>query len=312
MSRKYFIIIGVAIVSCLLLAFGSSYSSIGSSPLNLKSPDNIKPPAESQPSLPPGFPKKIWQSWKDDSDDPTDRTVGFPHQWRVVNPQHRYERITDANGETFVADRLPLAIADLFANFTDPILRADFLRYCVMLVEGGVWADIDVLPHRPISEWVPRQYLDKANLVVGIENDHHKRPIWRGSPYSVQLAQYTILAKPHHPAIAKLVDRVKENLEKLFQSKKPGGTVTFEDVMATTGPFAFTEVLMDYFTNATGIKHTGDELDSLREPKLIGDVLVLPKDSFGWLPQEHYLEEGDPGILVEHLFIASWRGSHPG
>ncbi|OTB10638.1 glycosyltransferase family 32 protein [Daldinia sp. EC12] len=312
MSRKYFIIVTASIVSCLLLVFGSSYSPTNLCPLNLNPLDKVNAPVESEPSPPEGFPRKIWQSWKDDSDDPTDRTVGFPHQWRVVNPQHRYERITDANGETFVAEHLHPATADLFSNFTDPILRADFLRYCVMLIEGGVWADIDVLPHRPISEWVPQQYLDKANLVVGIENDHHKRPIWRGSPYSVQLAQYTILAKPHHPAITKLVDRVKENLEKLFQSKKPGGIVTFEDVMATTGPFAFTEVLMDYFTNATGVKHTGDELDSLREPKLIEDVLVFPKDSFGWLPQEHYLEPGDPGILVEHLFIASWRGSHPG
>ncbi|KAI0116793.1 glycosyltransferase family 32 protein [Daldinia grandis] len=312
MSGKYLIIIGAAIFSSLLLGFGRSYSSIRSSPFNVNLSNNIRPPTESQASLPPGFPKKIWQSWKDNSDSPTDRTVGFPDEWRVINPQHRYERITDANGETFLVDRLPLAIADMFASFTDPILRADLLRYCVMLVEGGVWADIDVLPHRPISEWVPQQYLDKANLVVGIENDHHKMPIWPGSPYSVQLAQYTILAKPHHPAIAKLVDRVKENLEKLFQSRKPGGVVTFEDVMATTGPFAFTEVLMDYFTNATGIKHTGDELDGIKEPKLIGDVLVLPKDCFGWLPQDENLEKGHPGILVEHLFIASWRGSHPG
>ncbi|KAI1468962.1 glycosyltransferase family 32 protein [Daldinia caldariorum] len=312
MSRKYFLVIAATIVSCLLLVFFSSNSSINPTRLTVNSIGNVNLPVKSESSLPQEFPKKIWQSWKDDSDDPTDRTMGFPRQWRASNPHHRYERITDANGQTFVAERLPSDIANLFSTFSDPILRADFLRYCVMLVEGGVWADIDVRPHRPISEWIPPQYLDKANLVVGIENDHHKRPIWRGSPYSVQLAQYTILAKPHHPAIAKLVERVKENLKTLLQSKKPGEAITFEDVMATTGPFAFTEVLMDYFTNTTGLKHTGDELDGLREPKLIGDVLVLPKDAFGWLPQEHYLDAGDPGILVEHLFIASWRGSHPG
>jgi len=38
---------------------------------------------------------------------------------------------------------------------------------------------------------------------------------------------------------------------------------------------------MEYFTNVTGVMHNGgDELDRLGEPQLIGDVLILPKDSF--------------------------------
>lgn len=82
--------------------------------------------------------------------------------------------------------------------------------------------------------------------------------------------------------------------------------------MATTGPFAFTKVMTDYFKEITGVEHTGHELDSLEEPRLIGDVLVLPKDSFGWLPHENTHKKGDLSILVEYLFIGSWRGGHPG
>lgn len=67
--------------------------------------------------------------------------------------------------------------------------------------------------------------------------------------------------------------------------------------MATTGPFAFTKALMNYLSEQTGIKHTGDELDDLQEPKLIGDVLVLPKDSFRWLPHENTHKKGDAMIL---------------
>ncbi|KAK1570302.1 uncharacterized protein LY79DRAFT_570108 [Colletotrichum navitas] len=82
--------------------------------------------------------------------------------------------------------------------------------------------------------------------------------------------------------------------------------------MATTGPFASTQVMMDYFSRATGQEHTGDELESLMAPRKIGDVLVLPREGFGWLAHEHTHSKGDPSILVEHLFIASWRQSHPG
>jgi mannosyltransferase OCH1-like enzyme len=267
---------------------------------------------ESQSLVSAPFPAKIWQSWKDDSEDPTERTVGFPHQWRVVNPDWRYERITDANTDSYVTAHFNKNISAVFTSLDDAILKADFLRYLILLREGGVWADIDVFPHQPISEWIPEQYRESVNLLVGIENDHNKQPIWPGSPYSVQLCQYTVLAKPGHPALQTLVDQVTVDLEELLSSREPGASVSFEDVMSTTGPFAFTKVLMDYFTEQTGVEHTGDELDRLREPRLIGDVLVLPKDSFGWLPQEHTHEQGDPSILVEHLFIGSWREGHPG
>ncbi|CCF34670.1 initiation-specific alpha-1,6-mannosyltransferase [Colletotrichum higginsianum] len=258
------------------------------------------------------FPAKIWQSWKDDSQDPTDRTVGFPHQWRVVNPGWRYERITDANIDAYVRDNFDATIADLFASMQDHILKADFLRYLILLREGGVWADIDVYPHQPVSRWIPEGFLDSVNLVIGIENDHHKKPIWKGSPYSVQLCQYTVLAKPGHPVIQTLVDQVTRDLQTLLGSKPEGAPTTFEDVMTTTGPFAFTKALMDYFTQVTGEEHTGDELESLAAPRKIGDVLVLPIESFGWLAHEHTHKKGDPSILVEHLFIGSWRQGHPG
>lgn len=258
------------------------------------------------------FPSKIWQSWKDDSDNPTARIVGFPRQWRVVNPDWRYECITDTNNDAYVRDNFDASISNVFTSLQDPILKADLLRYLILLREGGVWADIDVYPHQPVSKWVPKQYQGSVNLVIGIENDHHKKPIWPGSPYSVQLCQYTVLAKPNHPAIRTVVDQVVRDLEKLLASKKPGEAFTFEDVMASTGPFAFTKVMMDYFEEVTGAQHNGDELDRLEEPRLIGDVLVLPKDSFGWLPHENTHERGDESILVEHLFIGSWRGSHPG
>jgi mannosyltransferase OCH1-like enzyme len=274
-------------------------------------PQKPKPTAATA-SKPEPFPHKIWQSWKDDSEDPTERTVGFPHQWRVVNPGWRYERITDANNDVYVLDRFDANISDVFTSLKDPILKADFLRYLILLREGGVWADIDVYPHQPVSKWIPKQYQGSVNLVIGIENDHHKKPIWPGSPYSVQLCQYSVLAKPNHPAIKTVVEQVTGDLKKLFASKKPGEGVSFEEVMSTTGPFAFTKVLMDYFKEMTGTEHTGDELDSLSEPRLIGDVLVLPKDSFGWLPHENTHEKGDPSILVEHLFIGSWRDSHHG
>ncbi|KAF9874134.1 initiation-specific alpha-1, 6-mannosyltransferase [Colletotrichum karsti] len=294
----------------------NSASRFGSPTNILQQPSGDEADPVDQPSSPSllsiSFPSKIWQSWKDDAPDPTERTVGFPHQWTVLNPGWRYERITDANNDAYVRDNFNDTIANLFTSMKDPILKADFLRYLILLREGGVWADIDVYPHQPVSKWIPDDLLGSVNLVIGIENDHHKTPIWPGSPYSVQLCQYTVLAKPGHPVIQTLVDQVTHDLRTLLDSKSEGAPITFENVMATTGPFAFTKVMMDYFSQVTGESHTGDELDSLDSPRKIGDVLVLPKESFGWLAHENTHKKGDPAILVEHLFIGSWRQGHPG
>ncbi|KAI4601185.1 hypothetical protein KJ359_012373 [Pestalotiopsis sp. 9143b] len=258
------------------------------------------------------FPKKIWQSWKDDSENPTIRTKGVPRQWRLLNPDHRYERLTDNNVDTYVQDNFNRDISELFSNLTDPILRADFLRYLIMLREGGLWADIDVLPRQPISEWVREEQRPFVNMVIGIENDHEKRPIWEGIPYSVQLAQYTMLANPGHPIFATLVDEVSNNLRRLMRSKVSYQYLDFEDVMTATGPFAFTKAVMDYLTEITGVRHNGNELTRLRKPKLIGDVLILPRDYFGWTLDTHTLMKADPRVLVVHIFMGSWRNDHSG
>lgn len=281
------------------------------------------------------FPTKVWQSWKDDSEDPTERSAGYPQQWRAVNPGFRYERITDSNGETYVRDRFSPDVSKLFSDLSDPILRADLLRYLILYADGGVWSDIDTRPAQAVSKWIPEEYANRTNLVVGIETDHHGDLIRPDLPNTVLLAQYAVLAKPRHVTMARLIERVCEMLREKLDAKDwrnsthesdpknqsrglrerksaPQLQLSFDEVISTTGPFSFTSVLMEYFSEQTGEEYTGHQLTALREPKLIGDVLVLPVDSFGWMPQLHTVEENDALVKVTHLFIGSWRASHPG
>ncbi|KAI6082403.1 nucleotide-diphospho-sugar transferase [Hypoxylon rubiginosum] len=307
-SRTFYWILGLSVVIHLSL-FVRHYRASHNVPELPPAPQTVVPP----PRHDIEFPKKIWQSWKDDSEDPTDRSAGLPHEWRVLNPDYRYERLTDDNINTFVRDNFPINTSERFASLADPIFKADVLRYLILYSQGGVWADIDVKPTKPILEWIPEKYqTSRVNLVIGIENDHHKRPIWRNSPYSVQFAQYCVLAKPHHPAIGVLIEKVEQNLDGLLGSKAPGERVSFEEVMSNTGPFVFTNILMAYFSEMTGNKYTGNEMDQMQEPVLIDDVLVLPIDSFGWLEHEHKQDGTGPNVLVKHLFMGSWREGHLG
>lgn len=99
------------------------------------------------------WPDKIWQTWKRPAINLSSEDAERVKTWHDLNPQYRYELLTDASAETFVRqhfDQEPL-IKDTFFALTDNILRADFLRYLVLLAEGGVCSHLSqqLLPSLP-------------------------------------------------------------------------------------------------------------------------------------------------------------------
>ena len=41
----------------------------------------------------------------------------------------------------------------MFLKFPLPVMKADFWRYCVLYINGGIYADLDAKPLIPINEW---------------------------------------------------------------------------------------------------------------------------------------------------------------
>jgi alpha 1,6-mannosyltransferase len=102
------------------------------------------------------------------------------------------------------------SIIRFFEALTDPILRAELLRYLVLLAKGGVYSDIDTKALAPISSWIPTHLANTVNAVVGLDYDD-KAGSWAIRPIS--FCQWTLMAEPGHPLFARLVDRVISNLE---------------------------------------------------------------------------------------------------
>jgi alpha 1,6-mannosyltransferase len=51
------------------------------------------------------------------------------------------------------------------------VLRADFLRYLLLAIEGGVYSDIDTELLKPIHEWEPDEFKSRTKLIVRLEAD---------------------------------------------------------------------------------------------------------------------------------------------
>jgi mannosyltransferase OCH1-like enzyme len=173
------------------------------------------------------FPKKIWQTWKVDPLAFEERDLTRARSWTAINPEYRYEVLTDANDMNYVETHFGpngfnrLDIVSTYRSLTAQIIKADLLRYLVMYVEGGVYADIDVEAIRPVDVFIPAQYNPKdVDLVIGVEIDE---PDFKDhkilGPKSQSFCQWTFMAKPRAPIMMKLVDSILKWLDEVAKKQ---------------------------------------------------------------------------------------------
>lgn len=205
-------------------------------------------------------------------------------------------------------------IIKAYDNMPNVGMKSDLLRYLLLDVEGGVYTDTDTIALKPIGDWVPEEFRDKAKVIVGIEFDRRDGGGWADISHWVQFCQWTIAAAPGHPVFRKMASRILSSLNELaekhempIEQVKPS---SFE-VMTTTGPAAWTDVVFEQLQEFDSSLNSTQDLSFIKEPRLYGDILVLNIDGFG-MGQAHSESTNDGSIpdaaLAKHLFRGSWRG----
>jgi mannosyltransferase OCH1-like enzyme len=261
------------------------------------------------------IPEKHWQSWKVDIAEFSQQEWDQMRTWREKNPFHRYELLSDDSAETFVQQSFydePEIIRN-YLSLTDPILRADILRYLILYAEGGVWSDIDTKALKPVRDWIPTQYWNQFNVVIGLEIDE-PGVMWLDWADNFVLCQSTMMASAGHRIYHTLIHNIIETLDALAyrqSTRLEALQLSFQDVLRITGPVAFTRVVLDYITEAAGENITRANLSGITEPKLVADVLFLPVVAF--VPGQSHSNSGhseDEAALVQHIGLGSWRETH--
>ena len=273
---------------------------------------------------PEKIPQKIWQSWKVDSLRFEDRDTERARTWTTKNSGYRYEVLTDDNAMGYVEQHFGPSgfnrpdIVHIYRLLNAKIIRSDLLRYLVMYVEGGVYADIDVEAIRPITSFIPKRFDEReVDMVIGIEvdeptfNDH---PIL--GPKSQSFCQWTFMCKPGLPVMMRLIENILKWLSDLSQKQgKPVSELTldFDEVISGTGPSAFTKAILAEMSKATGELMTWESFHDLTEAKLVSGVLVLTVEAFAaGTGHSDSGNHGGKGVLVKHHFHASsWPTNHP-
>lgn len=163
------------------------------------------------------IPNKIWQLWVHPTEQPSQDWRESSHTWIDLNPSWDYkiEIMTDSYAQAYVQkvfkDRQD--IVDAFARANKTIQRADLLRYLWLLEKGGVYSDLDARCTKPLRDWIPPRYRSSTGLVIGIEVDDYFEDRYDPDVPYIQLCQWTIMARPYHPTMTKVVDTVVRRLQ---------------------------------------------------------------------------------------------------
>ncbi|POR39215.1 Uncharacterized protein TPAR_00588 [Tolypocladium paradoxum] len=238
--------------------------------------------------------------------------------WLARNPGYDYHQLGDAGAKDFVRNHFgdDMPVQNAFNELRHTGMKSDLLRYLLMLVEGGVYTDIDTVAYRPIDVWVPDQYRKSTRVVIGIIFDRLDGPNLVEFHRDLQFCQWTIAATPGHPVFRSMVQRAVASLKELAISYKTtlsGLQPTSLEVMQSTGAFAWTDAVLQQLQLFDPSLSSLRQLSGLQEPRLVGDILILPIDGFGMgqLHSNSTLDKIPAAALLKHKFRGTWRGQQP-
>ena len=259
----------------------------------------------------PGIPNKIWQVFFNYA--PYARLGEFVQSWNLVNQDCSYTLMSNQGANEFVRkhyfDRPH--ILQTFLDLQYPIFRADLLRYMLLEAEGGVYSDIDTAAIKPIRDWVPQHLQPYTRAIVGIEYDQLDGPPGFGFKERLSFVQWTLASVKGHSMMKSVVETVVSSIHETARRKNvtvAALQVTDDEVGCVTGPGVFTNAVLQSLSEITGTTVTYRNVTGMREPRLFGDVLIMPVAAFG-TGQPHSGSPDDIGedTLVRHAWKMSWR-----
>ncbi|KAL8934127.1 MAG: hypothetical protein Q9216_006060 [Gyalolechia sp. 2 TL-2023] len=258
------------------------------------------------------IPKKIWQiNFKHA---PSSKLEPFIASWKNSDAEYQHT-LLDEQAAKDVVDRHYGKDAEASKTYHELgswILRSDYLRYLVLAAEGGIYSDIDTQVVKPIDEWYSASADRPVRALVGIEYDQLGDPsLTEGMYMPIQFCQWTLAISAHHPLMVSTVHSVTQAIQKLARSREVALSdlaPTTEEVLYTTGPVKWSQEVFAYLSSMTGTEVTHQHLTGLKEPKLFGDVLILPINAFAsGLNHSGSKSKGSNETLVWHTFRNAWK-----
>lgn len=114
------------------------------------------------------IPKIIWQTSKEPYEELPEYLRIMTQTWKDMNPEWEYRYVTNQEGGEWISQIYGSLYKSMYDYISVPFCKADYWRYLVLKMNGGLYVDIDTVCLKPIEEWVNMD----AEMNVGIESFH--------------------------------------------------------------------------------------------------------------------------------------------
>ena len=298
--RSFAFLVASFLLTLCLYRFHNRQSTAQTAPLGVPSPALGE------------IPHKIWQVFLGYS--PFDGLGETVQSWVTKNQDYSYVLVSNNGANGFVEEYYSNRphILQTYQSIKYPIFRSDLLRYMLLEAEGGVYSDLDTTVLKPVREWISPELQSQTRAIVGIEYDQLDDPTpSHGLLERISFCQWTLASSPGHPMMKMILDEVIKALNELASKHH---TIVAdlvpadEEVVQTTGPAIWSRVVFKSLSAATNTKVTYRNVTNLKQPRLFGDILVLPIDGFGTgQPHSGSNRMGADTALIRHQFKGSWK-----
>lgn len=260
------------------------------------------------------IPSRIWQIFFGYT--PLDDFAPALQTWISKNQDYSYTLMSNQGAEDFArkhyAERPE--ILEPFLQLKFHVLRSDLLRYMILESEGGIYSDLDTVAIKSVRDWIPQEMRSKIHAVVGVEYDQLDGEPYYGMNERLQFCQWTMAASRGHPIMKKIVKKVVAALKEAAERNQTS-VADFQpiddEVVQVSGPVIWTQAVMEAMSEATGTEMSYLNITGMTEPRLFGDVLVLPIDGFGaGQPHSNSTRDDNQGpgdFFVRHQWKGSWK-----
>ena len=98
-----------------------------------------------------GLPRLVWQTFG--TMDLPPATSALRASMQVANPRWKFYLVDDRAAHTFIAQHFHPHVLAAYTSIVPGVARADFWRYAVLYLRGGVYLDLDSNLTVPLCEW---------------------------------------------------------------------------------------------------------------------------------------------------------------
>jgi mannosyltransferase OCH1-like enzyme len=230
--------------------------------------------------------KYLHQIWYDfgKGKTPPSKYQQYSEDWKRFHPNRKYILWNEQMGDALLKEHYP-RYYNLYKNVQYPVMKVDLLRYCLMAIYGGIYADMDYQCLRNIDE-----YLDQTTETVFFNEASISliRPI--SSP--INICNSLIISKISEENTLfwnALLESIEKQIKSHPHNRIYGYNIYY--VVTTTGPIFLSRFREKYLKD---------------QPEFEKNIGSLPRDQFNYCNDCRCFPSYDQPLYARHDYACMW------